>query len=59
MEIIHNQSNERKTAFSTIRGGKREADILQSGEKALIDQVAQALTVIVGGEMKRRRPASA
>ena len=55
MEIIHNQNSSRKNAFSHVRGGKDTSDILHDGQKDLLGQMAQALTVIYGGEIKSRR----
>ena len=55
MEIIHNQNTARKNAFSHVRGGKDTSDILRDGEKDLLGQMAQALTVIYGGDFKSRR----
>ncbi|MFZ7145897.1 MAG: hypothetical protein ACO1G6_11215 [Bacteroidota bacterium] len=59
MEIIHNQNASRKNAFSPLRGGKDSSDILRDGEKDLLGQMAQALTVVFGGEIKGRRKLSA
>ena len=55
MEIIHNQNTARKHSFSTVRGGKDTSDILRDGEKDLLGQMALALTVTYGGEIKSRR----
>jgi hypothetical protein len=55
MEIIYNHRTDRSNAFSSIRGGKDSADILRDGEKDLLGQMAQALTIVYGGEPKRRR----
>lgn len=55
MEIIYNLRSERENAFSTIRGGKDSAGILRDVEKDLLGQMAQAFTVVYGGEPKRRR----
>ena len=59
MDIIHNLNNARKHAFSQVRGGKDSSDILCDGEKDLLGQMAQALTMIYGGGIKSRRELSA
>ncbi len=55
MEIIHNQNPARKNSFSHVRGNKDTSDILRDGEKDLLGQMAQTLTLIHGGEIKGRR----
>lgn len=59
MKIIRNQNTESKKPFSTIRGEKDTVNILRDGEKDLLGQIAHALTVIYGGEMKSRRGVTA
>ena len=54
MEIVHNL-NTHSSQLSTIRGGKRLSDALQSAEKELLLQMAEAFTIINGGQIKRRR----
>lgn len=55
MEIIYNARSQQKSPFSPIRGGKEACSILQDVQKELLDQMAQALTIVYGGETKRRR----
>ena len=55
MEIIYNARSEQKKSFSSIRGGKATCIILQDVQKELLDQMARALTIVYGGETKRRR----
>ncbi len=55
MEIIHNSKNERNNLFTSLRGGKSTCEILGEIEKDLLGQMAQALTIVYGGETKSRR----
>ena len=55
MEIIHTQNNLRKNAFASVRGGKTTSEILHDGEKILLNQMSQILTVVVGGDTRNRR----
>ena len=55
MEIIYNSKNQRNNLFSSIRGGKSTCEILGELEKDLLSQMAQALTLVYGGETKSRR----
>jgi hypothetical protein len=58
MQIIH-KHQEKKHAFATIRGGKQIDETLRSEEKQLLDQVSFTLSIVYGGEQRRRRPHSA
>ena len=55
MEIIHNLNNSHLLSLNTVRGGKRLSDALQAAEKELLNQMAEAFTVINGGQYKKRR----
>ena len=54
MEIVHNL-NSSSSPLSSVRGGKRISDALQSAEKELLHQMAEAFTIINGGQFKKRR----
>ncbi|MFN8165247.1 MAG: hypothetical protein U0X76_03510 [Bacteroidia bacterium] len=55
MKVIHHQTD--KSAFTAIRGEKKETEILAGNQKDLLDEIARTLTIVMGGEFKRRRSA--
>ena len=55
MKIIHNQNSEKLFFLNTINGGKGFPDTLHTGEKELLNKLAEAFTIINGGQFKKRR----
>lgn len=55
MEIIHNQKANSIFSLSTSQSGKRDSDNLKDADKALLNQVSAAFTLITGGHFKSRR----
>ena len=55
MEIIHNQTSGNTFSLSTVHGGKKLSDSLQSSEKELLNQMSEAFSIINGGQFKKRR----
>jgi hypothetical protein len=53
MKIVHNQ--EKQMPLSTIHGGKESAVVLRDGEKELLHLVAEAFSIVTGGNFKKRK----
>jgi len=59
MEIVHHQSQKATFSLSISHRQTRTDQVLQPSERSLLQEMENALTVIHGGEAKRRRPLSA
>lgn len=57
MEIIHKSTTDKATdaAFTVTYGNKSPEQVLQSMEKALLDQVGSVFSIIHGGASRKRR----
>jgi hypothetical protein len=55
MEIVHNLNNNKSFSLNTVHGDKNVSDTLRENEKELLHQMAEAFTVVTGGQFKRRR----
>jgi len=59
MEIIHVHQQKSPFSLSLSTRATRNDQVLQPMERNLLAEMENALTIIHGGEFKRRRPLSA
>jgi len=57
MEIIYNRNStvSAKHSLSLVFGERKESAVLQHTEKELLEQMNQVMSVVYGGEFKKRR----
>lgn len=57
MEIIHNTyaPPRSKHTMNVLYGDRKSENVLQSNDRELLEQMHQAMSVVHGGEYKRRR----